>query len=261
MSLQFDAIGPSARINIDGDLGQFTVNRNVILGKTGQIYVSNDLTTSFSVSGDVALNGGRISVGRDLIGTFVIGGSLTASNSSQFLVGRNFGAMTSEAAPISISGNLTASVGSALVVGGNLSALSVGGNIEMSTGGQIVVSGNLGNVMVTGSIQGSGGDDLTIGGNLGQLTVLGQGPSGFSLQSIGIEVTKSVQGIDIRNGIAYTVIAAGILINGGTPGIGSNEWNIGPNDTIASLNSQLTASMPIQNIVYGGKVIPGVLGS
>ena len=254
-SLQFDAIGPAAQININGDLGQLSVNRNVTLGKTGQIEVSNDLTGSFSVTGDVVLDGGRFGIGRDLSGTFSIGGSLMASDGGQFLVGRNLGSTASMAAPVSIGGNLTASSGGALAVGGNVSELSVSGNIETSTDGQIAVGGALGDLTVSGVIQGSGSNDLVVHGNLGQLTVFGGGPNGYSLQQVGITVSKSIQGLDVRNGIANSVITAGILINGGMPGTGSNGWNIGPNGTIAVLDSQITAATPAMNITLGGAVV------
>ena len=47
-SLQFNSLGPAAQITVLGNLGQLTVNQGISLGKTGKIYVSNDLTGCFS---------------------------------------------------------------------------------------------------------------------------------------------------------------------------------------------------------------------
>ena len=307
-SLQFDAIGPAAQISVNGNLGQLTVNRNITLGPNGRIDVMNDLTGSFSVTGDVVLSGGWIGIGRDLTGTLAIGGSLMASNGGQFLVGRNLGATVSGAVTDSISGSLTAGSGGAFAVGGNLSALTVSGNIEASGGGQIAVGGNmgtltvsggggtsatgnvtlatgsqitvsgnlgtfsvgsnlqtsgggeirvfgdLGNLSVTGIVQGKGSEDVVVGDDLGQLTVLGGGNNDYSLQGVDIDVAKSIQGVDVRNGITYSLISAGILINGGTPAMGSNGWNIGPDGTIAVFDSQILAGSEITNILIGGDV-------
>jgi hypothetical protein len=44
------------------------------------------------------------------------------------------------------------------------------------------------------------------------------------------------------------------LIDGGTPGTGSNGWNIGPNGTVAVLDSQILAGGEIDHITIGGDV-------
>ena len=67
-SLQFDAMGPAARVNVAGNLGQLTVNQGVTLGSSGHIRVASDLTGAVTVAGNIALNGGDVSVGRDATG-------------------------------------------------------------------------------------------------------------------------------------------------------------------------------------------------
>jgi len=275
-SLQFDAIGPAAQITVNGNLGQLSVNRGIDLGPAGQIDVSNDLTGSLSINRDLTLDGGQIKIGRDLSGTVSIGGNLTLTNSAQFTVGRNLGATAAMAAVDSVTGNLSVDSDSKLSVAGNLTALIVNGNIEASGAGQIAVAGNLGSLSVgsnlqtsgggqinvegdlgtlsvAGNIEGKGSSDILVGDDLGQLTVFG-GADGGSLQNVDINVTKNIQGLDIRNGIFHSLIEAGILINGGTPGTGSNGWNIGPDGSVAVLDSQILAGSEIDNITIGGDV-------
>ena len=279
-SLQFDSIGASAKIDVNGNLGQLTVNRTVTLGSSGHINVTNDLTGSLSVmQGGVTLNGGNIWIGRDLSGSVTIGGGLNLNNGGQFFVGRNLGAATSTTATsgFTVTGNLSVdssaefSVGansSALIVGGNvtlasggqlkvggiLSSLSVGGNLQTSAGGEVDVLGNLGVLSVTGIIAGKGTDDIVVGGNLGQLTDLGGGNNAFSLQGVDVDVSRSIQGLDVRSGISESLITAGTLIAGGTPGAGSNGWNIGPSGTVAVFDTQILAGFEILNITIGGDV-------
>ena len=311
-SLQFDSLGPSARIEIDGNLGQLSVNRSIDLGQSGRIIVSNDLTGSLSVSQDLTLAGGQIEVGQDLAGSVTIGGSLAVADGGQFSVGRNLGlggagtaspatalsitgnlsvdshggfTVGGNAGAISVAGNVGASDGGRILVGGNLTSLttiggggtavtgnaafrsgaaftvdgnlgtlSIGSNLQTSGGGQVVVRGNLGVLSITGMFQGAGSEDIVVGDNLGQLTVLGSASAGFSLQNVGIDVAGSIQGVDVRNGISHGLITAGVVIDGGTPGAGSNNWNIGPSGTVAVLDSQIRAGLEIRNFTIGGDV-------
>jgi len=182
-SLQFDALGPAAQVDVNGNLGQLTVNQNVNLGQTGHINVD-----------------------------------------------------------------------------GNLGTFSVGSNLQTSGGGQIHVLGNLGVLSVTGIVQGKGSKDIVVGDDLGQLTVLGGGNNVFSLQGVNIDVSKNIQGLDVRNGITDSLITAGYLIDGGMPGTGTNGWNIGPDGTLAVFDSQILAGFEIRNITIGGDVksdLPG----
>ncbi len=114
--------------------------------------------------------------------------------------------------------------------------------------------GNLGVLSVTGVIIGKGSEDIEVGGNLGQLTDFGGGNNAYSLQGVDIDVSRSIQGVDVRGGITDSLITAGTLISGGTPGTGSNGWNIGPNGTVAVFDSQIRAGSEILNMIIGGDV-------
>lgn len=305
-SLQLDSLGPAAQITVTGNLGQLIINRGISLGQRGWVNITNDLTGSLSVAGDVVLSGGKFIIGRDLSGSIAIGGSLALTAGARFAVGRNLGATATGAATDTITGNLTVDNDSVLSVGGNLGALTVDGNVEASGngaisiggdlttltvsgggsvagnvtlgagglldvdgnlgtlslggdlrtsgGGQLEVGGDLGVLSVTGVIQGRGSDDIAVGDDLGQLTVLGGGNNTFGLSDVGIEVDKNLQGLDVRNGISDSLITAGILINGGTPGTGSNGWNIGPDGANAVFDSQILAGTEIENLTVGGDV-------
>ena len=153
-----------------------------------------------------------------------------------------------------------------LDVAGNLNSLTVAGNLQTSMGGEIHVLGNLGTLSVTGNIQGKGSDDIVVGDDLTQLTVLGGGNGVPGLQGVNVVATTAILGLDIRNGIANSRIQAGYAINGGTPGAGSNAWNIGPNmmnpapsvdpsGQVAVLDSIIQAGNAITNLTIGGDVV------
>ena len=103
-SLQFDSLGPNARINIvsgnpaqpstNGNLGQLTINRGIDLGAAGCIDIANDLTGSLSVSTNLTLSGGQINIGRDLAGAVSVGGNLTIADGGHLDVTRNIGAFS-----------------------------------------------------------------------------------------------------------------------------------------------------------------------
>ena len=113
-----------------------------------------------------------------------------------------------------------------------------------------------------------GGNDLTVGDDLGQITILGGGNGLQGLQGANVSATSDIQGIDIRNGIANSLIEAGYLINGGTPGpwlkfvehrsgrsapsLSSVDPDMGQ---IAVLNSTIQAGYEIQNMTIGGDVV------
>ncbi|MGO9917236.1 MAG: hypothetical protein ACLQIB_21370 [Isosphaeraceae bacterium] len=277
-------LGPTGQISVSNDLtGSLSITRDLTLAG-GQINIGRDLTGTVSIGGNLsASNGGQFSVGRNLgatatgaaadtiagnlsvdsdskfsirgnLSALTVGGNLEASGSGEISVTGNLGTLTvSGGGGASATGNVTLRSGGELLVGQNLSSLSVGSNIVTSTGGTIQVAGDLGTLSVAGDVQGDGSKDIVVGDDLGQLTVLG-GASGGSLQDVGINVAKNIQGLDIRNGIFNSLIEAGILINGGTPGTGSNGWNIGPDGPIAVMDSEILAGFEIENITIGGDV-------
>jgi hypothetical protein len=107
------------------------------------------------------------------------------------------------------------------------------------------VIGNLGTLSVAGVVQGQGSEDIVVGDDLAQLTGWGGGNGMFGLQGADIDVAKNLQGVDLRNGISHSLITAGILIDGGTPGAGSNAWNIGPDGSVAVLDSPIRSGFEI----------------
>ena len=221
-----------------------TVSGNFEASSGGGIVVAGNLSTltingggGASVTGDLTLNpGGSLTVGQNL-STFSVGSNLQLAENSQFQVS------------------------------GNLSSLSVGGNLQTFNGGELHIAGDLGTLSVTGIVQGKGNEDIVVGDDLAQLTVLGGGEGVQGLQGVNISVTNNIEGVDIRNGIANSLIQAGFVINGGTPGAGANSWNIGPDgatspssvdpDTgqIAVLNSTIQAGYEIMNMTIGGDVV------
>jgi hypothetical protein len=251
-ALQFDAIGPAARIDIAGNLGQLLVNQNVNLGPGGHVDVSNDLTGPLSVTGNVTLNGGQIVIGRDLLGPVTVGGDLQVLNSGLFLVGRDLGAASGVGA--GITGNLILSSDGKFSVGRQLYSLAVGGRIDTSMGGDVQAGGDLKNLTVNGFIQGKRSNDIVVGLDLSQLTVLGIGNSGGSIDSVNIAVGKNIQGLDVRYGIFNSLVTAGILIDGGTAAAGSNGWSIGPVGPVAVFDSEIRAGNSIRNLTIGGDV-------
>jgi hypothetical protein len=246
-----------------------------------------------SITGNLTLDNGSLAVGGNA-GSLTAGGNFEASDGGGITVAGNMSSFTvNGGSATSGTGNLTLNPGGSISVGGNLSTLivgnlvelytgtqiqvtgnlttfSVGGNLDTATGGQVRVMGNLGTLSVTGMFQGKGpggGNDLSVGDDLGQITILGGGDGIQGLQAANISATSDIQGIDIRNGIANSLIEAGYLINGGTPGAGSNSWNIGPDGApslssvdpdigqIAVLNSTIQAGYEIQNMTIGGDVV------
>lgn len=249
-SLQFDAIGPAAQVDVSGNLGQLTVNQSVNLGPGGHIRVSQDLT-GLSVVGNVTLNGGQIDIGRDLTGQVIVG-DLTVLNGGQFLVARDLGAAGSGGAKI--TGNMILSSGGTFSAGRELYSLVVGGSLDTSKGGVVQALGDFKNLTVNGFIRGKGTNDIVVGLDLSQLTVLGGEDSFGGVQGVNIAVGKNIQGLDVRYGIFNSLITARILIDGGTPGAGANGWNIGPDGPITVLDSEIRAGAVIRNLTIGGDV-------
>ena len=233
-------------LTVGGNASALTVGGNFEASQGGGIVIAGNLI-SFTANGGVA--GANI-------------GNLTLNPGGSITVGGSLSTLTVGAAQLGTN--------SQIQVTGSLSSLTVGGNLQTSTGGVLHVVGNLGNVSVAGVVQGkgpNGSDDILVGGNLAQLTVLGGGNGSPGMQGVNLTVTNNIQGLDVRSGIANSTIQAGYLINGGTPGTGSNSWNIGPDEMpslssvdpamgqIAVLNSTIQAGFEITNLTIGGDVV------
>ena len=79
-ALQFNALGPAARIDVQGNLGTLIVSQGVNLGPTGRVHVSGDVTGTVTIGEDLILDGGRVIFDRDVTGSITVGGDLVASN-------------------------------------------------------------------------------------------------------------------------------------------------------------------------------------
>ncbi|HEX8202650.1 MAG TPA: hypothetical protein VF590_19390, partial [Isosphaeraceae bacterium] len=239
-SLQFNALGPAAQIDVQGNLGTLLVSQGVNLGSSGRIHVSGDVTGGVSVGDEVVLDGAEVLFDRDVAGAIGVGGDLTASNGSVLAVGRDVrGSLT-------VAGDLTLGGGSTLLVGRDLGTLGVTGDLSTAAGGQIRVGGNLNMLTVTGTFRGAldspGRDpqarDLFVGLNLNQFQVLGGGFNQPGVDRVDVEVGKNIQGLDVPHGIFNSFITAGVLIDGGmAPGTGAG--NVGPDGPTAILNTEI----------------------
>jgi hypothetical protein len=292
-------LGPGGHVNVTNDAtGSVSISGDLTLDG-GQIHIGRDLTGSVAIGGSLTVtNNGQFSVGRNLGGSvagtsstsgtggisvagnlsvdsngelsvggnssaLAVGGNLEASGGGGIVVAGNLGSITLSgggSGGASATGNVILNSGGQITVDRNLGTLSVGNNLQTSGGGHIHVLGNMGVLSVSGIVRGKGSGDVTVGDDLGQLTVLGGGSNVFSLQGVNIDVSKNIQGVDVRNGITGSLITAGILIDGGAPGAGSNGWSIGPDGTVAVFDSQILAGSEIRNITIGGDVesdLPG----
>ena len=250
------------RIIIGQDLsGSVAIGGSLALCNNAQVIVGRNLGAAATgavgdtVVGNVTVDSGsQISI-RGNLSALTIGGNLEASGNGQIDVRSNLTTLTvNGGGGGSVTGNVTLSSGGELMVGQNLTTFSIGSDLQTSGGGKVKVDGDLETLNVTGDIQGKGNQDIVVGDDLGQLMVFGGGGNVYGLTNANIEANNSIQGIDIRNGITDSLITAGVLINGGTPGTGSNGWNIGPLGRVAVFDSQILAGFEIENFIIGGDV-------
>jgi hypothetical protein len=209
-NLVLGEIGPKARVDIDGSVGDMTASA-IDLGPTGHVVVSGalntaDLTGSMQIGG-LTIDGGRFVIGQDSLAPISVAGNMTISHNGIFSVGRDLDGS------LQVNGNLTLDSGGQLFVGRNLSNLTVTGNLRVNpTGSGIVVDGALGGVTVDGTFQGQGGTaaptffDLGVGLNLTGLTILGGNKSLNGLINSNIRAGGTISGVDIAYGTVNSTI-------------------------------------------------------
>jgi hypothetical protein len=247
-TLQFNALGPTARIDVQGNLGSLVVSQGINLGETGRVHVSGDLAGSVTVGEDLVLDGGQLIVDRDVTGPITVGGDLAASNGGVLVVGRDL------VGPLDVGGDVALASGGTILVGRDLTTFTVDGNLNTAAGGAVRVGGDLGRLSVTGSFRGKEAGDLFVGLNLGLFQVLGGGFNQPAVDRVDVEVGKNIQGLDVPHGIFNSFITAGVLIDGGsTPG-GTTGGNVGPDGPVAIFNTEIRAGVQIRNFVIGGDV-------
>jgi hypothetical protein len=218
-SLDLGAIGPAARVDINGDLGALNVS-SVDLGPTGHVEIAGDLGSSASSTsssglstlgammvGSMNLDRGRFLVGRDALAPITIQRDLTITQDGSLSIGRDL------AGSLTVGGSLILANGGQIVVGRNLDNLAVNGNLRVSPGGSgIAVGGALNGLTVNGYFQGQGGTaapsaiDLGVGLNLSGLTILGGLSGQGGLINANIRAGGSVSQVDIVYGTVNSTI-------------------------------------------------------
>jgi hypothetical protein len=248
-TLQFNAIGGNAQIDVKGGLGSLATSGAITLSPTaeihvggltgpvslggltidgGQFLVDGDLTGPFDPGAVTIEQGGRLSVGGNITGAVALG-DLTLDG-GQFVVSQgvsgNFAAsgMTLQdggllsvghdlGGSLNDTGNLTIFSHSAIVVGNNLAGLSVGQAMTLD-GGLFVVGNDLTGPMKIGtdlSISNSG--QFVVGRDLsGGATIMGN----LALDSGGVfSVGRDLNGLNTGGNIQFTPSAGASAINVG----------------------------------------------
>lgn len=158
--IQVNAIGPEARVEMLGDLGQLTANR-VNLSPGGRVQVYGNLG-SMTV-GAMSLDGGMFLVDQGIVGDATIG-DLLAVNGGRLAAGTDVASLT-------IAGGAMIGGGGTLAVGDDLGTLTVGRDLAITLGGRFEVGGEVeGQIGIGGSL-GMFGGQLTVGTDLGGLAV------------------------------------------------------------------------------------------
>jgi len=208
--LELGEIGPAARVDINGSVGEMTVGA-LDLGPTGRVVVSGalntaDLTDSMTVGG-LTIDGGRFVIGTDSLAPILITGNMTISHDGVFSVGRDLDGS------LSVNGNLVLDSGGQVAVGRNASALTVTGNLIVNPSGSgIVIGGAFAGLTVDGIFQGQGGIaaptlfDLGVGLTLNGLTIVGGNSSLNGLINANIRAGSSISGVDIAYGTVNSTI-------------------------------------------------------
>ena len=249
-SLQFNELGPNARVNIGGSLGGAIFN-SVDLGPSGSLTVAGDLTGPLNVNGPLLLDGGQITVGNDATAPISVN-SLTIQHNGLLSIGRDL------TGGLSVNGDLTLNSGGNLKVGREFDNPTVTGNvIVLPTGGAISAGGDLMNLTVGGFFQGKGTSqpDLTVGLNLVNPMILGGGAGRGGLQGVNIEVAKSILCLNVAHGIFNSFISAGVSIDQ-TPSTGTaTSCIIGPDGADAIFDSEIRAGVSIIDLLLDGDVV------
>jgi hypothetical protein len=233
-------IGPRAQVSINGSVGTMSVS-NIDLGPTGRVDIAGDIntvsqgglatglipliplvsstnpstvsttsTTSGPMTiGDVTIDGGQFSIGRDSLASIAINGDVSISQDGSFSIGRD------QDGSFTVNGSVELSSGGRLVIGRNLGSLAITGNLIVAPGGGgVAVDGALQALSIDGYFQGQGGAsapsaiDLGVGLNLSDLTILGGVSGQGGLINANVRVGGSVSGVNVAYGLYNSAIQA-----------------------------------------------------
>ncbi|MEO6808162.1 MAG: hypothetical protein ABI353_03500 [Isosphaeraceae bacterium] len=170
-SLKFDAIGPMGRIEVQGNLAELDVKRNVSIGPDGRIEIQGGLTKGGQIGGSLTVLG---------TGVTIAGPSAPISIGGDMILG--LGGLWQGTGPLSVGGGLgldssrldtgplTVGVG-ILATGSQINAASilVGGRLaiiasQVNTAGPVWLGGDL--TAQGGALNLSGLAPLTVGGGV-----------------------------------------------------------------------------------------------
>ena len=149
---------------------------------------------------------------------------------------------------LTVTDGLLLASGGTIIVGRNLTNTSVGGNITVQSGGGIAVGGNLNGLTVAGLFQGQASPshiDLGVALNLSNVAVIGGAVDRASLSDANIQVGKTIDQVNIAQGIFDSWITAGVSISNVT---------VGPDGVTAIKNSELDAGASMSNLTANGDV-------
>jgi hypothetical protein len=227
-------IGPKAQVDINGSVGVMSVS-NIDLGPTGHVSIAGDINslaqggapllplvnpgtsatsnaggTSQSGAmtiGNITIDGGRFSIGRDSLESIAINGNVSISQDGKLSIGRD------QDGSFSVNGSMVLSTGGQLVIGRNLASLAITGNlIVQPSGSGVAVDGALESLTVDGYFEGQGGQsaptavDLGVGLNLSNLTILGGISGRGGLINANVRAGGTVSGVNIPYGTSNSTI-------------------------------------------------------
>lgn len=132
-SLIFNAIGPNARVDVEGSVGDMETG-GVTVGPTGHVNIAGDITGQ--VAGGWTINGGQFNIGGDVTGSLSPGG-LTVEHGGILSVGHNL------TGGMNVAGTIAVSTNGQISIGNNLGGLTVGQDLDLNTGGSFLVGGDV----------------------------------------------------------------------------------------------------------------------
>lgn len=183
--------------------GNLKIGGDLDVNSGGVLHLAGDRTAPIVVGGSLNLDNGRLAVDRDVLFGIQVGGNLTAVNGGALTVGRDllggtFNGSSSSTSTSSITG--TGNGSSSSITGGGstistttsnngnsstststittstattINGLVVTGDIVLASGGTISVGRDVALLQVGGNLDTSGGGKLKVGGNVDALTVTG----------------------------------------------------------------------------------------
>jgi hypothetical protein len=233
-SLEIGTIGPKAQVDVNGSVGAMSVS-NINLGPTGHVSIAGDINslaqgsgallplqtsgtsttgnsnstsqTSVMTIGNITIDGGRFSIGRDSLESIAINGNVSISRDGKLSIGRD------QNGSFKVNGSMVLNSGGQLVIGRNLTSLAITGNLIVQPNGSgIAVDGALESLTVDGYFQGQGGKsaptaaDLGVGLNLSDLTIQGGISGQGALINANVRAGGTVSGVNIPYGTSNSTI-------------------------------------------------------